>query len=80
MLLLQIGTNISVQPFTMNPGISLTPIDLDGLGHLTALITSESDTETNDKNSEDDKSVGKKTGQGLSYTDCKCFQNSSAKP
>jgi hypothetical protein len=38
------GTNITMQPLMMNPGISSSPTDLDGLRHLIALITSESVT------------------------------------
>jgi hypothetical protein len=49
----------------MNSGISSSPTDLDGLRRLIALITSESETDAEFKNSEDDKRVGKTTGQGL---------------
>jgi hypothetical protein len=66
---LRIGTNISVQPLIINPGMSSSPIDLDGLKCLMALITSESETYTKVKNLEDDKRVGKTTGQRLLYTD-----------
>jgi hypothetical protein len=63
------GTNISVQPLIMNPGTSSSPTDFDGLRRLMALITSESLTGVKVKNSEEDKRVGKTTGQGLLYTD-----------
>jgi hypothetical protein len=53
----------------MNPGMSSSPTDLDGLRRLMALITSESETGDKVKNSEEDKKVGKRTGQGLLYTD-----------
>jgi hypothetical protein len=46
-----------------------TPTVLHGLRHLVALITSESETDAKGKNSEDNKRVGKTTGQGLLYTD-----------
>jgi hypothetical protein len=46
-----------------------SPTDLDGLRRLMALITSESETDAKVKNSEEDKRVGKTTGQGLLYTD-----------
>jgi hypothetical protein len=54
----------------MNPGMSSSPTDLDGLRRLMALITSESETGIKVKNSKEDKKrVGKTTGQGLLYTD-----------
>jgi hypothetical protein len=52
----------------MNPGKS-SPTDLDALRCLMALVTSESETDAEVNNSEDDKKVGKTTGQGLLYTD-----------
>jgi hypothetical protein len=52
----------------MNPGMSSTPTDLDGLSRLMALIISESETEAKGKNSEDNKMVGKTIVQGLLYT------------
>jgi hypothetical protein len=58
--------------------MSLTPADLDGLRRLIALKTSESETGAKDKNSEDDKRVGKTAGQGLLYADRKCFDSLSA--
>jgi hypothetical protein len=67
--MLGIGTNISVQPLIMNPGMSSSPTDLDGLRRLMALIKSESETDAEVRCSEDDKCVGKTTGQGLLYTD-----------
>jgi hypothetical protein len=36
----------------MNPGISSSPTDLDGLRRLMASIASESETDAEDKNSE----------------------------
>jgi hypothetical protein len=63
------GTNITVQPLMMNPGISSSPTDLDGLRRLIALTTSESVTGAKGKNSEDDKRAGKSAGHGLLYTD-----------
>jgi hypothetical protein len=57
---LRIGTNISIQSLIMNPGMSSTPTDLDGFRRLMALLTSESETDPEDRNSEDDKRVGKK--------------------
>jgi hypothetical protein len=53
----------------MDPGMSSSPTDLDGLRCLMALITSESETDAQVKNSEEDKIVVKTTGQGLLYTD-----------
>jgi hypothetical protein len=75
---LRICTNISVQPLIMNPGMSSTPRDLDGRRRLMALIISDSETDAKGKNSEDYRRVGKTVGQGLLYTDRKCFENSSA--
>jgi hypothetical protein len=46
-----------------------SPTDLDGVGLLIALKTSELETGTKDKNSEDNESVGKTAGPGLLYTD-----------
>jgi hypothetical protein len=57
---LRIGTNISVQPLIMNPGISSTPTDLDGLRRLMALIISESETDVKGKNSEGDNNNNNK--------------------
>jgi hypothetical protein len=62
----------------MNPGMSSSPPDLDGLRRLMALITSESETDAKFKNSKDDRRMEKTTGQGLLYTDLKCLENSSA--
>jgi hypothetical protein len=53
----------------MNPGMSSTPTDLDGLSRLMSLIITESETDPKGKNSEDDKMVGKTIGQELLYTD-----------
>jgi hypothetical protein len=75
---LRIGTNISEQPLIINPGMSSTSADLDGLSRLTALTMSESERDAKGKDSEDDKMVGKTLGQALLYTDWKCFENSSA--
>jgi hypothetical protein len=52
------GTNISVQPLTIKPGMSLVPTDLDGLRRLIALNTSESETGARNKHSEDDEKGG----------------------
>jgi hypothetical protein len=53
----------------MNPGMSSSQTDLDGLRRLMALLTSESETDAKVKKSEDNKMVGKTTGQVLLYTD-----------
>jgi hypothetical protein len=74
---LRIGTHISEQPLIINPGMSSTPADLDGLSRLMALTMSGSETDAKCKNSEDDKMVGKTLGEELLYTDWKCFENSS---
>jgi hypothetical protein len=47
----------------MNPRMSSTPTDLDGLRRLMTIIISESETDANGKNSEDDKRVGKTVEQ-----------------
>jgi hypothetical protein len=51
---------------------------LDGRRRLMALIASESETYAKIKILEDDKWMGKTTGQGVLYTDRKCFENWSA--
>jgi hypothetical protein len=53
----------------MNPGMSSCPTSLDDLRCLMALIISESETGAKVKNSEEDKRLGKTTGQGLLYAD-----------
>jgi hypothetical protein len=45
---------------------------------LNSFRTSESETRAKHISSEDDKMMGKATGQGLFYTDRQCFENSSA--
>jgi hypothetical protein len=65
---LRMGTNMSVHPLMTNPGISSTPTDLDGLKHLVALRTSESEIEAEGKNSQNSERLGKSTGHGLLYT------------
>jgi hypothetical protein len=57
--------------------MSSTPRDLDSLRCLIAFKTSDSKSGAKDKNSEDDKMVGKIIGQGLLYSDCKYFENLS---
>jgi hypothetical protein len=63
--MLGIGTNISVQPLIMNPGMSSSPTDVDGIRRLMALITSKSEPDAEVKNSEDDKRVGETTGHSI---------------
>jgi hypothetical protein len=53
----------------MKSGMSLTQTHLDGLRRLIDLKISESETEAEDKNSEDYERLGKTTRQGLLYTD-----------
>jgi hypothetical protein len=62
---------MSAHPLIMNPVMSSTPTDLDGLRRFMALIISNSETDAIGKNSEDDKRVGKIMGPGSIYTDWK---------
>lgn len=74
---LRMSTNISIKPLIIKPGMSSISTDLDGLKRLIALKISESETRAKDKNSDDER-AGKTSGQGLLYTDWKCFENSLA--
>jgi hypothetical protein len=70
---LRTGSNVSVQPLIIKPGMSSTPTDLDDLMCLIALKTSESQTGTKETNSEHDERVGKITGQ---HNCCILIENS----
>jgi hypothetical protein len=46
---LSMGTNISIHPLIMNPGMLSGSADLDGLSRFMASITSELETDAKDK-------------------------------
>jgi hypothetical protein len=53
----------------MKAGMSSTPTDLDDFRRIMASKRSESETGAQDKNSENNESVGNPKGRGMLYTD-----------